>query len=201
MVPRASITLYANPACPWAQRGWLALEETKVPFIYETIPLGPEKPASFVELYRSIAADPNATAKVPVLIDGDLKLSESAVVATYVAAKYTQHVQLIPSDPGQAALCQLWVETFAAQVFGSVMQMLGAETREALTAAGTKLELGISVADAFLKVHGGSDGPFFLGSSYSIAETLTTSLAQRAVVFAKGLRDTGTRGRNTAHSG
>lgn len=32
MTVGASLTLYANPACPWAQRGWLALEETKAPF-------------------------------------------------------------------------------------------------------------------------------------------------------------------------
>jgi glutathione S-transferase len=65
----------------------------------------------FQELYASINPDPSAPAKVPILVDGDVKIIESAIVCEYLASKYAdQGEQLMPSDPVAAAKAShLWL--------------------------------------------------------------------------------------------
>ena len=136
--------------------------------------------------------DTNTTGKVPVLLAGDVKLTESAVVANYVAAKFSSgSTALLPADPLAAARAALWVEVFGPNVFGPVMQMLGADTRAGVEAARAKLEAGLVLVDGVLRTHGSEEGGnYFLGGKYSMAEVLTTSLLQRAMVFAKAHRQT-----------
>ena len=72
-----------NPICPFAQRVWLALLETETPHEYIVVSIKPgEKSPFFTETYRSaLGADITSDGKVPVLVDGDTVLTESAVVA------------------------------------------------------------------------------------------------------------------------
>ena len=46
---------------------------------------------------------------VPVLIDGDLVLSESNTICRYLAARYGQG-NLLPGDPGQRAVVESWMD-------------------------------------------------------------------------------------------
>ena len=62
------------------------------------------KSQEFQDLYASINPDPAASAKVPILIDGDAKLIESAIVVEYLVDKYRgQGEELLPTDPAAAA--------------------------------------------------------------------------------------------------
>ena len=49
------------------QRAWLTLVEKDLKFERKTIDLG-NKPNSYLELYASIYPDPNAKAKVPIIV-------------------------------------------------------------------------------------------------------------------------------------
>jgi glutathione S-transferase len=72
-----------NPICPFAQRVWLVLLESETPheYVVENIKAG-EKSSYFTATYRSaLGADVTSDGKVPVLVDGDIVLTESAVVA------------------------------------------------------------------------------------------------------------------------
>jgi glutathione S-transferase len=74
---------YTNRICPFAQRVWLTLLEAGTPheFISVSITAG-EKPPILTEVYRAaLGADVASDGKVPVLVDGDFTLTESAVVA------------------------------------------------------------------------------------------------------------------------
>lgn len=73
--------LLTNPICPFAQRAWLALLETNTSY-EEIIVSLKEKTPFFTETYlKALGADLKSDGKVPVLIDGDFILTESAVIA------------------------------------------------------------------------------------------------------------------------
>jgi glutathione S-transferase len=50
----------------------------------------------------------NPAGKVPVLVDGDLVLTESVAIVLYLAEKYAEK-GLIPKDPGQRAQLDKWL--------------------------------------------------------------------------------------------
>ena len=50
----------------------------------------------------------NPAGKVPVLVDGDLVLTESVAIVLYLAEKYAEK-GLIPKDPGQRAQLDQWL--------------------------------------------------------------------------------------------
>ena len=63
MTTAAAMQFWAAPVCPYAQRGWIALKETKAPHEYCTVDLHDKSP-EFVALYRKVVCDDAANAKV-----------------------------------------------------------------------------------------------------------------------------------------
>ena len=125
-----------------------------------------------------------------MLVHGDLKLAESSVVTEYVAAGWPESA-LLPADAGAAARARLFSEVVSPSVFSPVFAMLSADTRAGVEAGRARLEGGLKLLDAMLRTHGSEEGGnYFLGGKYSMAEVLTTSLLQRAMVFAKAHRQT-----------
>jgi hypothetical protein len=55
--------LWAARVCPYAQRAYIALKETGVPFEFKPVDLHNKAP-EFVELYRKVVCDDAANAKV-----------------------------------------------------------------------------------------------------------------------------------------
>ncbi|KAL4424504.1 hypothetical protein ABPG77_006813 [Micractinium sp. CCAP 211/92] len=170
---------FDSTTCPYAQRSWVALLEKGLPFEIRKVDLS-NKDAEFVETYRSINPDPEAPAKVPILIDGDTKLVESMVIVDYLEQKYPEPA-LLPADAAAAARVRLFIETVGAQLTGPMFGVLRADNRQAVQEATTKLVAGLKVLDAFIRLHGSTQGgDFFLGS-YSMAEACTTGFLQRGL--------------------
>lgn len=65
-----------------------------------SLPEGQHRSAEFMEL--------NPAAKVPVLVDGDLVLSESVAIVLYLAEKYPDR-GLIPAEPADRAEFYRWI--------------------------------------------------------------------------------------------
>ena len=82
------------------------LQELGVPFEAVNVNLtkGEHRAPAFLEL--------NPSGKVPVLVDGDLILTESVAISLYLAEKYP-HKRLIPEDPSEKADVYRWL-LFAA---------------------------------------------------------------------------------------
>ncbi|KAL4444163.1 hypothetical protein ABPG75_011900 [Micractinium tetrahymenae] len=188
MATRMAAQLWAAPVCPWAQRATIAVVETGAPFEYKTVDLH-NKSEEFVALYRRIACDAAATAKVPVLVDGELAITESPVVAEYVLRKYGADKGIIPADPAVLARARLFAELFVANVTAAQGGILKSDSQAKLAEAAEQMAAALKVVDAFLLSQGSSEGgSFFLGGTYSIAEVLTTSLLHRAITYTKAYR-------------
>ena len=87
------LTLYAMDGCPYAQRTRALLRRLDHPFELRTIDPH-NKPGDF------LAVSPNG--KVPLLLDGDVKLYESFVTNEYVAEKLNW-AKAFSTDVGQRA--------------------------------------------------------------------------------------------------
>lgn len=82
----------------WSLRPWILLRHAEVSFDEVRIPL--YRPESKAEILRY-----SPSGKVPLLIDGELKLWESLAICEYVAEKFPQ-AQLWPADPAARAVAR-----------------------------------------------------------------------------------------------
>jgi glutathione S-transferase len=127
--------------------------------------------------------------QVPVLVDGELQITESPVVAEYVLRRYGAETDILPPYPAAAAKAKLWAELWGTNVGPAQSAILQSDTKAKLEEAERKMVRSLTVMDAFLRSQGSDDGgDFFLGKQYSVAEVLTTSLLQRALVYCKAYR-------------
>ena len=78
------------------------LQELDVPFEAVTIDLraGEHRSPEFLKI--------NPAGKLPVLVDGDMVLTESVAIVLYLAEKYPDK-RLIPADPAQRAQLYRWL--------------------------------------------------------------------------------------------
>ncbi len=126
----------------------------------------------------------NLREKIPVLQDGDLTLTESAAIVTYLAEKYGQPTGLIPlaSTPERAAYYE-WsffamTELDAHTIYvihkhdslGQHVKLYG-EAPNAVRAAREGFQKQIRVADQRLARR----GPFLLGDVFTGADILLTT--------------------------
>jgi glutathione S-transferase len=82
----------------WSFRPWLLLKEAGIPFEETLLHLGKEGDRAKID-----ALSPSG--KVPLLIDGDVKIWESTAICEYVAEKYPEK-NLWPRDPKAKALAR-----------------------------------------------------------------------------------------------
>ena len=95
------LTLYAESTwdSPWVFHAMVALEEKGLPYALEVLAL-PRPPDHKAELQRKAVLH-----KVPILVHGDLWLTESLAISEYLAERYPApgHPRLFPADLVQRA--------------------------------------------------------------------------------------------------
>jgi glutathione S-transferase len=93
-----SITFYYGSGSPYAWRVWLALEAKGLSYDQKVISFseGDHKKPGFLAL--------NPRHKVPVIVDGDFALYESAAIMEYLDEQYPSGMKLFPGDARQRAL-------------------------------------------------------------------------------------------------
>ncbi|KAK9838897.1 hypothetical protein WJX74_005465 [Apatococcus lobatus] len=176
--------------CPYAQRAWLTFLELDLPYEHKLIEPS-NRGEEFLSVYRTITQDPEANGKVPTIIDGNFKLTESAVVVEYLDNKYGKPGQrLLPEDPEEHALVKLFTELFTTLFNSVIFTVLRADTRESLAEAHKQFDKNLKKLDDYIKANGKDDGgDYFLGSRYSYAEVLTTPFLRRAAVILPHLKE------------
>jgi glutathione S-transferase len=95
---KAKITLYSFRRCPFAMRVRMTLHEKRIPF--HTIQ---EDLKNLSEDLRKLHPE----AKVPLLIDGDRVIYESAVITEYIDEAYPA-TPLMPEEAGERCEVRLW---------------------------------------------------------------------------------------------
>lgn len=180
----SSVALVSAPVCPFAQRAWLTLLELGVPFELKETSLT-DKPAWFSETYaKAVGADPASNGKVPVLVDGDFVLTESAVVSEYLINKYgpaaTAADFAVTLTPEERARSTIFVEQIATKVVKGYYALLAAQDEATQAAAAAEL---LKALASLSTEYARTPGPFFLGSKLSLADILVFPWIARFVVL------------------
>ena len=111
------LTLYAESTwmSPWVFHAMVALDEKQLPFTLVATPLPIPEPL------RSEAKSKALLGKVPLLVHGDLWLTESLAISEYLAETFPTpgHPRLFPEDLGQRARARQvmsWLRTSLASL-------------------------------------------------------------------------------------
>jgi hypothetical protein len=93
-----SVRFYYGSGSPYAWRVWLALEHKGIPYHRKTLSFdaGDLKTAEFGAL--------NPRRRVPVLVDDDFALAESAAIVEYIEERWPSGPALFVRDPRQRAI-------------------------------------------------------------------------------------------------
>ncbi|KAF1911154.1 thioredoxin-like protein [Ampelomyces quisqualis] len=172
------ITLYTNHACPWAHRAHIVLKELGLKYDEVIIDLNTPREPWYLKI--------NPRGLVPAInFNGEI-ITESGVVATFLADAYPSHIVPTGGNPQDAlarARINFFVDTWFSKVGSFWFQILKAEASEEqeklssdFVAAVTK-EIEPLLADA---------SPFFGGSSkVTLAEALTAPFILRVYALTK----------------
>lgn len=144
---------------------------------YETRPIGSRSGETRTPEYKQL----NPKEKIPALQDGELTVTESAAIVTYLAEKYGEPFGLIPppATPQRAAYYE-WsfftmMELDALSLYTmrrhSGLADIYGEAPNAIRAARESFAKQVLVADRKLALQ----GPFILGNTFTAADILFTT--------------------------
>ncbi|CAN9098597.1 unnamed protein product [Alternaria alternata] len=172
------ITLYTNHRCPWAHRAHIVLKELGLPYEEVIIDLGKPREPWYLEI--------NPRGLVPAIdFNGEI-ITESGVVATFLADAYPSHVLPAAGSPDAAltrARINFFVDTWfskAGSYFYKIL-MAGSEDEKAKLSQEFVDVVGKEI-EPLLK----DTKPFFGGSQkVTLAEALTAPFIIRTYAMAK----------------
>lgn len=127
-----------------------------------------------------LAMNPNGL--VPVMVDGDLTMFESAAIVRYLSAKYGNE-QFYPTKPEERGPLDMWAEwqrsrfypILISRIFHTlVRQDPDTWDHEALTKAYSDMAAAATVLDARL-----SEGPYLAGEAFTYADIIIGALLYR----------------------
>jgi glutathione S-transferase len=149
-----ALTLISFHLCPYVQRAVIALTEKGVPFEKKYVDLA-NKPDWFKRI--------SPLGKVPVLLDGEQPIFESAVILEFL--EETQPNPLHPTDPLRRAQHRAWME------FGSsiLADLWITETSPDRATVEQKIE---AMREKFARLDGEIKGPWFDGEKFTLVDAV-----------------------------
>ncbi|CAK7245309.1 MAG: hypothetical protein STHCBS139747_006885 [Sporothrix thermara] len=178
------IVLYTNHRCPWAHRAHIALAELGVPFEEVIIDLDRPRDPEYLAI--------NPRGLVPSIKFNDEIITESAIVATFLADTYPDKGKLVPasSAPGGAlarARIAFFVDTYMSKLNSQMVKLGTAKTAAEEAALGEAyVAAAVKELEPLLAGSTSPEKPFFGGSERpTLAEVLTGSFVVRTVAMSK----------------
>ncbi|MCW5721854.1 MAG: glutathione S-transferase family protein [Devosia sp.] len=166
----------------WSLRPWLVLRHFDIPFEDEVLQLsGPR--------WREVLAERSPTAKVPVLLDGDLAIPETIAIIEYLAERFPDR-GIWPQDMTDRALAR----AAAAEMHGGFAALRSHAPMNLRAAHPGKVDVEAVRKDLQRIEHlwGGllarSGGPFLFGK-FSAADAMFAPLATRLRTYALPVSD------------
>ncbi|CAZ83122.1 unnamed protein product [Tuber melanosporum] len=173
-----SITLYTSRICPWAHRAHIALAELGLDFKEVTIDLMKPREPWYLEI--------NPRGLVPSLKYNDEIITESSIVATFLAELKENHLVPFPGTP-EAALKRAKINFFVDTYFTKAQPLIqSALVTTDMAAKARYANECVDVIEKQLAPLLADAKPFFGGSSrLTLAEVLTASFVVRLYTYAK----------------
>ncbi|KAK4246026.1 thioredoxin-like protein [Corynascus novoguineensis] len=166
------LVLYTNHFCPWAHRAHIALAELGIPYEEVIIDLSVPRTPEYLQI--------NPRGLVPSLSFNGEIITESAIVAQFLADQYPSHLVPPSNAPGGAlrrARISFFVDAYISKVNSVLFGLYGAKTEEDQKAVGDKAVAALVKEVEPLLVDA---SPFFGGSDkLTLAEVLTGSFVLR----------------------
>ena len=162
----------------WSLRPWIGLKAARIPFEEEVISL-------YVEGGREQILRHSPAGKVPILIDGDVRVWESLAILEYAAERFPG-AGLWPSDPAARAHARaISAEMhagFAALREECTMNFWRPPARRALSAAAQAN--GVRVQEIWVNARAsyGAGGPFLFGT-FTAADAMYAPVVQRFIAY------------------
>jgi glutathione S-transferase len=155
----STIQLYSAVLCPFAHRVRLTLREKGVPFESIEIDLQ-NKPTNFLEI--------SPYGKVPVLVHGDNRVWESAIVNEYLEETFPDP-PLLPTEPMQRAQARIWINFADTRLFAASGKLLyGRDPQPTATLQELNEHLLFIEREGLAKI---SDrAPYWLGTELSLVD-------------------------------
>lgn len=184
----AEITLWGIGSSRSLRAHWALIE---LDLDYETVPIQTRTPA--MESVEYLAINPRK--KIPTLRDGDLVLTESPAIVTYLAETYsTEERRLIPQAPKDRALYFEWMSFVSMELDATALYVL--RRHEGLTEiygdapaanAAARAYFARMIGAATLRLDDGRR--YLLGDAFSGADILMMSCLNWAVRYELDLPD------------
>jgi glutathione S-transferase len=167
----------------WSLRPWLFMKNTGLPFTEIRIPL-------FTTTMTEQIARYSPSGRVPVLLDGDLRVWESLAICEYLAERFP-HAQGWPGDLKARALaravaCEMHAG-FAALRAELPMNCRARRTLQPSPAAQADIERVISLWQSCREQYG-QGGPWLFGA-FTIADAMFAPVASRFITYGVALPD------------
>jgi len=193
-IANPKFTLYSSWFCPFAQRTWIACEETGVEYLWKEInpyKVDPNQAGGYTKLSHSldekrrrypdfINASPRGL--VPAVAHTDTTGQQVvAVWESLPSAEYVNTVfgdgSLTPSDPWEKAMTQIWCDHCTSRIqkeyYAALMAQDEAASRQHLEQCFTECR---TLARAM-----SPNGPFFWGDRFSMVDVALAPFWQRMI--------------------
>jgi len=156
-----SIELYSAEVCPFAQRTRIVLMEKGLEFTVTEIDLA-HKPDWFAHV--------SPYGKVPVLVQGDVRVYESAIINEYLEEAFPEPA-LMPGTPALRAAARMWIDFCNTRFIPLFYKLLLEQDEKVQTELNEKVagELIFAEREGFAALAG--DGPYWLGEQCSLVDT------------------------------
>ncbi|KAJ2957061.1 hypothetical protein NQZ79_g7169 [Umbelopsis isabellina] len=178
----AKLTFYTAIVCPYAQRAAIALKEVGAE--YEKVEIDLQNKPSWYK-------DVNPETKVPALTVDKTNIAESLVLVELIHDLFPEK-KLLPDDAVKRAQIRFFVEYWATKVASSQFKLLQTRNnKEARQATYSEINTALKRINELL-LEQASEGPYFLGSEYSIADINIAPFVYRfQLLVNKFLKDEG----------
>ncbi|PFH52169.1 hypothetical protein AMATHDRAFT_74450 [Amanita thiersii Skay4041] len=150
------LVYYAGWFCPFVQRGWITLEERKIPYQYKEVNPYKKEP-HFLQI--------NPKGLVPALEYKGKALYESLVICEFLEDAYPNHKpSMLPDDPYLRGYARIWIDYISKAVVPGFHRLIQAQEKDKQEAALKEWNEALRKFSAEIK------GPYFLGEQFSLVD-------------------------------